>query len=124
MTDFLDPFGRFIGLDGVIVTAFLLGFPANETVIPIMVMAYCANGTLTDVTNYTQLHALLSANGWTMTTAVCMLLMTVMHFPCSTTCLTIKKETGSLKWTLLAMLIPTVSGVLLCTVVSHLMKII
>ena len=124
MTDFLDPFGRFIGLDGVIVTAFLLGFPANETVIPIMVMAYCANGTLTDVTNYTQLHALLSANGWTMTTAVCMLLMTVMHFPCSTTCLNKKKETGSLKWTLLAMLIPTVSGVLLCTVVSHLMKII
>ena len=122
-TDALDPFGRFIGLDGVIVMALLLGFPANETVIPIIVMAYTANGTLTDFTNYEQLFQLLTQNGWTTTTAVCMMIMTVMHFPCSTTCLTIRKETGSWKWTLLAMLIPTLSGMTVCAIVSHILGI-
>ena len=122
-TDALDPFGRFIGLDGVIVMALLLGFPANETVIPIIVMAYTANGTLTDFTNYEQLFQLLTQNGWTTTTAVCMIIMTVMHFPCSTTCLTIRKETGSWKWTLLAMLIPTLSGMTVCAIVSHILGI-
>lgn len=120
-TDFLDPFGRFLGLDGVIVTALLLGFPANETVIPVILMAYTANGTLTDFTSFEQLHLLLTQNGWTATTAVCMIIITVLHFPCSTTCLTIQKETGSLKWTLLSMAIPTVAGVILCAVVSHIL---
>ena len=117
-TDFLDPFGRFLGLDGVIVMAFILGFPANETVIPIMLMAYLATGTMTDYTGYGELFSLLSAHGWTATTAICMCVMTVLHFPCSTTCLTIKKETGSIKWTLLAMAIPTLLGILLCTLIN------
>ena len=122
-TDFLDPFGRFLGLDGVIIMAFILGFPANETVIPIILMSYTASGAMTDYSGYEQLFSVLSQNGWTATTAVCMIIMTVMHFPCSTTCLTIKKETGSLKWTFLAMAIPTVCGIILCAVTSHIMNI-
>lgn len=117
-TDFLDPAGRFLGMDGVILMAFILGFPANETVIPMMVMAYTANAA--DIAGSEQLHTLLTQNGWTLTTAVCVMIMTVMHFPCSTTCLTIKKETGSWKWTLLSMAIPTLCGIILCAVVAHL----
>ncbi len=121
LTHALNPFGKFLGLDGVILMAFILGFPANETVIPIMIMAYLANGTLVDYASYEELLHLFTQNGWTTTTAVCMMIMTVMHFPCSTTCLTIKKETGSLKWTALSMLIPTVTGMLLCAIVSHIL---
>ena len=122
-TDFLDPFGRFLGLDGVIVMAFLLGFPANETVIPIIIMSYMSTGTLQEYTNYTQLLTLFTQNGWTITTAICMIIMTVMHFPCSTTCLTIKKETASIKWTLLSVALPTVFGIIACIIVSHIMGI-
>ena len=117
-TEFFDPFGRFIGLDGVIVMAFLLGFPANETVIPIMLMAYLSSGVMTDYTGYGELLSLLSANGWTWTTAVCMCIMTVLHFPCSTTCLTIRKETGSLRQTLLSAAIPTALGITLCALTA------
>ena len=123
ITGFFDPFGRMIGLDGVVVTAFILGFPANETVIPVMIMAYRSTGVMSDFTGYGELYNILSQNGWTAVTAVCMMIMTVCHFPCSTTCLTIKKETGSLKWTFLAMAIPTVSGIILCAVTSHIMNI-
>ncbi len=122
-TSFLDPFGRFLGLDGVIVMAFILGFPANETVIPIMLMSYMSCGTLQEVSDSAQLLCLLTQNGWTMTTAVCMLLMTVMHYPCATTCLTVKKETGSLKWTALSFVLPTVFGIISCAAVSHVMNI-
>lgn len=116
--DFLDPFGQFIGLDGVIVLAFILGFPANETVIPIIIMSYLSEGTLTDYAGYEELFRILQAHGWTQLTVICMIIMTVLHFPCSTTCLTIKKETGSLKWTLLSMLIPTILGVVICAVTA------
>ena len=116
--DFLDPFGQFIGLDGVIVLAFILGFPANETVIPIIIMSYLSEGTLTDYAGYEELFRILQAHGWTKLTVICMIIMTVLHFPCSTTCLTIKKETGSLKWTLLSMLIPTILGVVICAVTA------
>jgi len=123
-TEFLDPFGRMIGLDGVIVMAFILGFPANETVIPIIIMSYLSNGTLTDFSSYEQLLEIFSQNGWTIITAVCMIIMCIMHFPCSTTCLTIKKETGSLKWTLVSILIPTMFGILLCFITANLMRLI
>ena len=122
-TDFFDPFGRLIGLDGVIVMAFILGFPANETVIPIIIMSYMASGTLVDYTSYEQLLELFSANGWTVITAVCTMIMCVMHFPCSTTCLTIKKETGSLKWTLVSALLPTAIGIMLCLITANIMRI-
>lgn len=122
ITEFFDPFGRLIGLDGVVVTAFILGFPANETVIPIMIMAYRSSGVMSDYTGYSELYNILSQNGWTSLTATCMMIMTVCHFPCSTTCLTIKKETGSVKYTLLSMLIPTVLGLILCAIVFNICK--
>lgn len=122
-TDFLNPFGQIIGLDGVIVMAFILGFPANETVIPIIIMSYMASGTLVDFTSYEQLLELFSANGWTVITAVCTMIMCIMHFPCSTTCLTIKKETGSLKWTLVSAILPTMIGIILCLITANIMRI-
>lgn len=122
-TDFLNPFGQLIGLDGVIVMAFILGFPANETVIPIIIMSYMASGTLVDFTSYEQLLELFSANGWTVITAVCTMIMCIMHFPCSTTCLTIKKETGSLKWTLVSAILPTMIGIILCLITANIMRI-
>ena len=122
-TDFLDPFGRFIGVDGVIVMAFILGFPANETVIPIIIMAYISGGTLVEYSSYEQLLTLLTTNGWTITTAVCTMILCVLHYPCSTACLTIKKETKSIKWTIVSMVLPTALGIMLCMIVSNVMKI-
>lgn len=123
-TDFFEPFGRAIGLDGVIVMAFILGFPANETVIPIIIMSYLSTGTLTDFASYDELFFILSQNGWTLTTAVCTIIMCIFHFPCSTTCLTIKKETKSIGWTLFSMVMPTVIGVLLCFCISSISNFI
>lgn len=114
ISDFLDPFGQLLGLDGVIIMAFIFGFPANEIVVPIILMAYLSQGSLVEMGDTASLRELLTDNGWTMQTAVSMLIMTVCHFPCATTCLTIKKETGSLKWTLLSMALPTAVGILLC----------
>lgn len=110
----LDPLGRAMGLDGVILTAFLFAFPANEIVIPIMLMAYCSLGSLTAYESLGSLHAVLAANGWTPLTAVCFLLFSLMHFPCSTTCLTIRRETGSWGWTALAAVLPTALGAAAC----------
>ena len=111
---FLDPFARLMGLDGVILLAFILGFPANEIVVPIIIMAYMATGNLLDMSNLAELKTLLVDNGWTWLTAVCTMLFSLMHWPCSTTCLTIKKETQSLKWTAISFLIPTVIGICVC----------
>lgn len=118
LTGFLDPIGRIMGMDGVILLAFILGFPANETVIPIMMMGYLSTGTLTEYGSLTELHALLIANGWTPMTAVCVILFSLMHWPCSTTMLTIHKESGSLKWTALAFLLPTAIGAGVCILLN------
>lgn len=117
ITDFFDPFGRFIGLDGVIVTAFLLGLPANEIVIPLIVMMYMQQGVLAEIAP-SQMFELFTANGWTPVTALCVIIFTLMHFPCSTTLLTIKKETGGIKWAALAFVIPTLFGITLCALVK------
>ena len=117
--NFLDPFAHFIGLDGVILMAFILGFPANEIVIPLIIMAYLANGSMIDMSNLETLRELLVSNGWTPVTALCTMLFSLMHFPCATTCLTIRKETRSFKWTALSILIPTVSGILFCFLVAN-----
>ena len=113
----LDPLGKLMGLDGAILTAFLLGLPANEIVIPILLMIYQSTGVLTDYASLTELHLLLTSHGWTQTTAICFLLFSVVHFPCGTTILTIQKETKSRKWTALAVVLPTLTGFLLCTIV-------
>lgn len=111
---FLNPFAHLIGLDGYILMAFILGFPANEIVIPIIIMSYTATGSLLKLDSTIELRNLLVANGWTWCTAVCVMLFSLMHWPCSTTCLTIKKETQSLKWTLISFLIPTITGITIC----------
>lgn len=118
ISGFLEPFGRFIGLDGVILMAFILAFPANEIVLPIILMAYLQNTALVPMDDMSGLSSLLAAHGWTLRTVICMSVFTLFHWPCSTTCLTIRKETGSLKWTVAAFLLPTAIGVLLCSIIS------
>lgn len=113
-TGFLDPFGRLLGMDGTILMAFLLGFPANEIVIPIILMSYLSTGTLQDTGSLEALRELLVSNGWTWTTAQCTMLFSLFHWPCSTTCLTIARETHSIQWTVLAVAIPTALGMCLC----------
>lgn len=113
-TGFLDPFGRLLGMDGTILMAFLLGFPANEIVIPIILMSYLSTGTLQDTGSLEALRKLLVSNGWTWTTALCTMLFSLFHWPCSTTCLTIARETRSIQWTVLAVAIPTALGICLC----------
>ena len=113
----LDPFARYIGLDGMILLAFILGFPANEIVIPLVLMGYLSSGTLVEINQLSDLAVLLAQNGWTSVTAVCFILFSLFHWPCSTTCLTIRKETGSTKWMLIGMILPTLFGVTLCFIV-------
>ena len=116
---FLDPFAKLMGLDGIILMAFLLGFPANEIVIPIIIMGYMATGNLIELNDLTTLRELLIANNWTPLTALCTMLFSLFHFPCATTCLTIYKETKSLKWTALAFIYPTFIGFFLCFLVAQ-----
>lgn len=116
--DFLDPIGVAIGVDGAILMAFLLGIPANELVLPLLFMIYSGTGVLSDFSSLAELRTLLIQNGWTVTTAICVLLLMLFHSPCSTTLITIKKETGSIKWTVIAFLLPTVFGVVLCALVN------
>lgn len=121
---FLDPLGQLMGLDGMVLAAFLLGLPANEIVIPILLMGYLSSGMLTSYAGLGELRSILLANGWTWHTAVCMVLFTLFHFPCGTTCLTIRRETGSVKWTLLAIVLPLLSGVVLCTAANLLLSLL
>ena len=121
LAGFLEPLGSWMGLDGFILLAFLLGFPANEIVVPCILMGYLSAGSLTDYGSLSQLHDLLTANGWTAATAVCALIFTLFHFPCGTTCFTIWRETRSAKWTALAILLPTAAGVGLCVLIHLLL---
>lgn len=113
----LDGPGRLMGLDGMVLLAFLLGFPANEIVLPVLLMGYLQTGTLTAYGSLAELSAVLTANGWTAQTAVCMLVLCLLHFPCGTTCLTILHETGSARWTALAAALPTAMGAALCMII-------
>ena len=123
VTEFFEPFGRFIGMDGAIITAFLLGLPANEIVIPLIVMTYAQQGSLTEAAP-SQLLELFTQNGWTWVTAVCVIIFALMHFPCATSLLTVKKEAGGWKWAALAFAIPTVCGIIVCAVFANTMKIL
>ena len=114
IANFLNPFAKLMGLDGYILTAFILGMPANEIVLPIILMCYLKGGALVNIEDTVQIGQILIQNGWNMLTAMNVMLFTILHFPCTTTLLTIKKETGSWKWTGLAFLIPTVCGIVLC----------
>ena len=123
-SNFLEPFGKFIGLDGVIVLAFILGFPANEIVIPIIIMAYLCTGNITGYTSLNELRDILISNGWTIVTALCFIFFTMFHFPCGTTIVTIKKETNSLLWTIISIIIPTLVGIVCCFILSNLLNLI
>ncbi len=114
----LDRVGRFLGLDGVILMAFILGFPANEIVLPLILMAYTSQGVLTDIADLTVIRQILTDNGWTTTTAVCTVIFSLLHWPCSTALLTVKKETGSFKWTIVSAIVPTLFGILICAVIN------
>lgn len=123
-TNFLDPFAHIFGLDGVILMAFILGFPANEIVIPLIIMSYMSTGSIIEFSNLNELKTLLVNNGWTWITAICTMLFCLMHFPCGTTCITIKKETGSLKWTIISILLPTLVGLTACFLVANVSRLI
>lgn len=118
VANFLDPFANLMGLDGYILTAFILGLPANEIVLPIILMCYMQKGVLVDLENTYQIGQILIQNGWTLLTAINVMIFTLLHFPCATTLMTIKKEAGGLKWSVLAFLLPTVCGVVLCMVTT------
>jgi ferrous iron transport protein B len=118
-SDFLDPFAKLLGMDGVILLAFILGLPANEIVVPIIIMSYIASGSIIKLDDLSALKQLFVDNGWTWITAVSTMLFSLMHWPCSTTCITIKKETRSLKWTAVSFLVPTVVGIAVCFVFAN-----
>ena len=114
VANFLNPFAKLMGLDGYILTAFILGIPANEIVLPIILMSYLRGNALVNLEDTFSIGQILIQNGWTLLTAINVMIFTVLHFPCATTLLTIKKETGSWKWSFLSFLIPTVCGIVLC----------
>ena len=114
VANFLDPFANLMGLDGYILTAFILGLPANEIVLPIILMSYLSHGSLIELSDISAIGEILIQNGWTFLTAINVMLFSLMHFPCSTTLLTIKKETGKWKWAILSFIIPTICGIIVC----------
>lgn len=123
LVNFLEPLARLMGLDGVILTAFLLGLPANETVVPIIIMTYLSKGSLLEIDDINVMRNLLVNNGWTIITAINVILFSIMHWPCGTTLLTIHKETGSIKWTVISFLLPTVFGIVSCICFTSLSKL-
>lgn len=114
IANFLNPFAQLMGLDGYILAAFILGIPANEIVLPIILMCYLQGTSLINMEDTLAIGEILKQNGWTILTAINVMIFTILHFPCTTTLLTIKKETGSWKWTIISFLIPTVCGIVLC----------
>ena len=124
LTSFLEPFSRLMGLDGVILLAFIMALPANETVMPIIIMGYMAASSISEVMDTHMLHEILASNGWNVITAICVMTFTLFHWPCSTTLLTIKKETGSVFWTFIATITPTNVGIVLCMIIAFTGKII
>ena len=114
IANFLEPFASIMGLDGYILTAFIFGIPANEIVLPIILMCYLNGNSLVNISDYAAIGEILINNNWTILTAINVMIFTVLHFPCTTTLLSIKKETGSFKWTALSFVLPTVCGILIC----------
>lgn len=120
---FLDPFASLMGFDGYILTAFLLGIPANEIVLPIILMSYLSKGSLVNLEDTHAIGTILLQNGWTLLTCINVMIFTLLHFPCSTTLLTIKKETGSWKWAIISFILPTVCGMVICMATTFLWNV-
>ena len=121
---FLEPFAKIMGLDGYILTAFIFGIPANEIVLPIILMCYLGANSLTNIDDTFSIGQILIQNGWTIITAINVMIFTLLHFPCTTTLLTIKKETSNLKWTLLSFLLPTICGIILCIFTNFIYQVL
>ena len=119
LVNFLDPVGLLLGLDGVILLALILGFPANEIVVPIMLMCYLNTSTLIDMDNLNVLKDILVSNGWTIKTALSFIILFMYRFPCSTTLLTICRETNSKFYTFLSVVVPMSIGVVLCLIINY-----
>lgn len=124
IANFLDPFAKLMGLDGYILTAFILGIPANEIVLPIILMSYMASGSLVDLDDTYAIGNILVQNGWSLLTAINVMIFTLLHFPCSTTLITIKKETGSWKWAVLSFILPTACGIVICMCTTFLWNVL
>ncbi len=123
LSDALNPVGKFFGLDGVILIGFILGFPANEIVLPIILMIYLGGGNIVEISNINEIRGILSANNWGALTLINTMVLMLFHFPCSTTLLTIKKETGSVGVTILSAVLPTVVGLCVCFIVRVIFEI-
>jgi ferrous iron transport protein B len=103
----LDPLGHAVGLDGVILLAYVIAIPANEIVVPTMLMVYLGTGMMTEIESFSDLRELLVVqHGWTMLTAVNLMLFSLLHNPCATTIVTMYRETLSKKWTAIGALLP------------------
>ena len=124
IANFFEPFARLMGLDGYILTAFILGIPANEIVLPIILMCYMRSGTLVDMESTMAIGQILVQNGWTLLTAINVMIFTLLHFPCTTTLMTIKKETGSWKWSALGAVLPTVCGITICLITTGVWNVV
>ena len=124
IANFFEPFARLMGLDGYILTAFILGIPANEIVLPIILMCYMGSGTLVDIDSTMAIGQILVQNGWTLLTAINVMIFTLLHFPCTTTLMTIKKETGSWKWSALGAVLPTVCGIAICLITTGVWNVV
>lgn len=124
IANFLNPFARLMGLDGYILAAFILGIPANEIVLPIILMGYMGSGTLVNLESTAEIGRILIQNGWTLITAINVMIFTLLHFPCTTTLLTIKKEAGNIKWSIVAFLLPTICGIVLCMLTNFVWNLV
>lgn len=118
LVQLLNPAGRLLGMNGVILLAFCLALPANELVIPVILMALSGGGSLSAA----QDPVVLIASGWTWKTALCTMVFTLFHWPCSTTLLTIYGETKSAAKTAVALLLPTAVGCILCLILNLLLQ--
>lgn len=124
IANFLDPFARIIGMDGYILAAFILGIPANEIVLPIILMSYLATGSLVNIENTFAIGEILKQNGWTLLTGINVMIFTLLHFPCGTTLMSIKKESGIIKWALIAFALPTFCGIAICIITTGVWNLI
>lgn len=124
VANLLEPFAKFMGLDGYILTAFILGIPANEIVLPIILMSYLATGSLVDIENTFEIGEILKQNDWTILTGINVMIFTLLHFPCGTTLMSIKKESGSIKWSFIAFLLPTLCGIVICIITNGIWNLI
>lgn len=122
--NFLEPFARALGLDGYILMAFILGLPANEIVLPILLMSYLSTGHMIEFESIDRLRQILLEHGWTYLTALNVMLFSLLHWPCGTTLWTIKKETGSTKWTIIGAVIPTIIAIMVCFLTATIYRLL